>query len=163
MLHGTDSVVIYAITEDFYEDIADDVKKLFDTSNYNKVDKRPLPTGETEKIIGIFKEELRGKIIKKFVGLRAKKYGYLMDDDTEHKNAKATKKYVMKREVTFKNYEDCLLNDKTILKSQQRFKSGCHNVYTMYILNKSIRLHSAVMMIRDYKQLINVYIQNKCF
>ena len=29
-----------------------------------------------------------------------------------------------------KNYTDCLFNDKTILKSQQRFKSDCHNVYT---------------------------------
>ena len=30
----------------------------------------------------------------------------------------------------FKNYIDCLLNNKTILKSQQRFKSDCHNVTT---------------------------------
>ena len=86
-----------------------------------------------------------------------------MDDDTEYKKAKAAKRYVMKRDVMFKNYKDCLLNDKTILKSQQRFNSDCHNVYTMYVLNRSIRLHLAVMMIRDYKQLIDVYIRNKCF
>ena len=30
----------------------------------------------------------------------------------------------------FKNYIDSLFNDKIILKSQQRFKSDCHNVYT---------------------------------
>ena len=29
-----------------------------------------------------------------------------------------------------KNYKDCLFNDETILKSQQRFKSHYHNVYT---------------------------------
>ena len=29
-----------------------------------------------------------------------------------------------------KNCKDCLYNDKTILKSQQRFKSDCHNIYT---------------------------------
>ena len=29
-----------------------------------------------------------------------------------------------------KNYKDCLFNDKIILKSQQRFKSDHHNVYT---------------------------------
>ena len=28
------------------------------------------------------------------------------------------------------NYKDYLLNDKTILKSQQRFKSDCYNLYT---------------------------------
>ena len=33
----------------------------------------------------------------------------------------------------FKNYEDCLFNNKIILKSQQRFKSDHHNVYTEQI------------------------------
>ena len=37
---------------------------------------------------------------------------------------------VIKRGLTFKNYTDCLLNNKNILKSQQRFKSNCNNVYT---------------------------------
>ena len=32
-----------------------------------------------------------------------------------------------------KNYKDCLFNDKTILKLQQRFKSYSHNVYTEQI------------------------------
>ena len=32
-----------------------------------------------------------------------------------------------------KNYKDCLFNDKTILKSQQRFKGDCYNVYTEQI------------------------------
>ena len=48
----------------------------------------------------------------------------------------------------FENYEDCLFNDNIILKSQQRFKSDCHNVYTEQI-NK-IALRS--MMIGDYKR-----------
>ena len=30
----------------------------------------------------------------------------------------------------FENYTDCLFNDKIILKSQQRFKSDHHKVYT---------------------------------
>ena len=52
-----------------------------------------------------------------------------MDDDSEHKKSKATNKCVIKRRLMFKNYKHCLFNDKTILKSQQRFKSHCHNVY----------------------------------
>ena len=64
-----------------------------------------------------------------FAGLRVKTYAYLMDDDSEHEKAKGTKKCVIKRRLMFKNYKDCLFNDKTILKSQQRFKSACHNVY----------------------------------
>ena len=84
----------------------------------------------------LFKDELGGKIMKEFVGLRAKTWAYLLDDDSEHKKAKGTKKKkksVIKRGLMFKNYTDCLLNDKTILKSQQRFKSECHNVYTEQI------------------------------
>ena len=68
--------------------------------------------------------------MKKFVGLRAKTYAYLMDDDTEHKKAKGIKKCVIKRELMVKIYTDCLVNNKTILKSQQRFKSDCHNITT---------------------------------
>ena len=68
-----------------------------------------------------------------FAGLRAKTYAYLMDDDSEHKKAKGTKKCVIKRRLMVKNYKDCLFNDKTILKSQQRFKSDCHNVCTEQI------------------------------
>ena len=68
-----------------------------------------------------------------FVGLRAKAYAYLMDDDSENKKAKGTKKCVIKRKLMFKNYKDCLLNNKIILQSQQRFKSDHHNLYTEQI------------------------------
>ena len=71
--------------------------------------------------------------MKEFVGLRAKIQSYLMDDNTENKKAKETKKCVMKRGLMLKNYTDCLFDDKTILKSQQRFKSDYHNVYTEQI------------------------------
>ena len=42
-----------------------------------------------------------------------------MDDGSEHKKAKGTKKFVIKRSLMFENYEDCLFNDTVILKSQQ--------------------------------------------
>ena len=81
-----------------------------------------------KKVYGFFKDELGGKIMKEFVALRAKTYAYLMDDDGEEKKPKATKKYVIKRELMFKNYKDCLFNGKVILKSQQIFKSDHHKV-----------------------------------
>ena len=56
-----------------------------------------------------------------------------MDNDTEHKKAKGTKKCVIKRDLMVNSYKDCLFNDKTIIKSQQRFKSDYHNVYTEQI------------------------------
>ena len=127
----TGSFAIHIKTEDFYEDIANDVEEWFDTSNYD--DNGLLPTGKNKKVIGLFKDELGGKIMKEFVGLKVKTYVYLMDDDTEHKKAKGTKKCVIKRELMFKNYKDCQSNDEIILKSQQRFKSDHHNVYTEQI------------------------------
>ena len=56
-----------------------------------------------------------------------------MDDNSEHKKAKGTKNCVMKRELMFENYKHCQSNDDLILKSQQRFKSDHHNVYTEQI------------------------------
>ena len=124
----TDSFIMHIKTEDFYNDIANDVEKRFDTSNYEE--DRPLPTGKNKKVIGLMKNELGGKIITEFVALRPKTYSYLTDDCEEDKKAKGAKKCVIKRELTFNNYKDCLLNDKVVLKSQQRFKSERHDVYT---------------------------------
>ena len=92
MLYGTDSFVIYVITEDFYEDIANDVEIWFDTSNCdkNKTGKRPLPTGKNKTVIGLFKAEIGGKIMTEFVGVRLKIYVYLIDgydnDDYDKNN-----------------------------------------------------------------------------
>ena len=58
----------------FYKDIANDVEKWFETSNYNESDKRLLPIGKNKKLIGLFKDELGANIMIEFVGLRAKKY-----------------------------------------------------------------------------------------
>ena len=49
---------------------------------------------------------------------RAKTYSYLMDDDSEVKKSKGTKKCIIKRKLMFENYKDCLLNNKILLKSQ---------------------------------------------
>ena len=53
-----------------------------------------------------------------------------MDNGGSDKKAKGTKKCVIKRRLKFNDYKDCLLNNETILKSQQRFKSERHDVYT---------------------------------
>ena len=53
-----------------------------------------------------------------------------MDDRSSDKKAKGTEKCVIKRILKFNDYKDCLLNNKIILKSQQKFKSEAHNVYT---------------------------------
>ena len=88
---ATDSFVIYIKTKDFYRDIADNVKRWFDTSDYSKDDNRLLLTGWNKKI-SLCKDELGEKIMKKIAGIRAGLWAYLMDDHSEHIKAKGTKK-----------------------------------------------------------------------
>ena len=124
----TDSFIMNIKTEDFYKDIANDVEKRFDTSNY-EVD-RLLPTGKNNKVISLMKDELGGKIVMEFVTLRPKTYSYLTDDCKEDKKAKGTKKCVIKRMIKFNDYKNCLLKDEVILKPQQRFIIKKHDGYT---------------------------------
>ena len=106
------------------------VEGWFDTSNYDKNDKRPIPIGKNKKVPGLLKDELGGKIMKEVVALRPKAYAYLDDDGSNHKKAKGTKKCVIKYKLMFQNYKDCLFNNKTVYGSQERFKSYNHDAYT---------------------------------
>ena len=124
----TDSLIMHIKTEDFYKDIANDVEKKYDTSNY--ACERLLPIGKNKKVIGLMKDELGGKIMKEFVGLKPKCYANLMGDNKVDKKAKGTKKHVIKRCIMFENYDECLKEKKKTLRFQQRFKSDGHNVYT---------------------------------
>ena len=124
----SDSFIMNMKTEDFYKDIANDVEKRFETSNYEC--DRPLPTGKNKKVIGLMKDELGGRVITKFAALRPKTYSYLTDDCKKDKKAKGTKKCVIKRMIKFDDYKNCLLNGEVILKSQQRFISKGHDIYT---------------------------------
>ena len=82
-----------------HKDIAEDVETRSDTSNY-EID-RPLPTGKNKNVIGFMKDESGGQIMKKIVGLIAKTYSYLKDNNDEDKRAKGTKKCAIKRNLQF--------------------------------------------------------------
>ena len=124
----TDSFIMNIKTNDFYKDVSNDVENWFDTSNYEV--NRPLPTGKYKKVIGLMKDELCGKIITEFVMVRPKTYSFLTYDGKEHKKAKGRKKCIIKKMIKFNDYKKCLLDDEVMLKSQQRFISKKHDVYT---------------------------------
>ena len=124
----TDSFVINIKTKGFYKDIAMDVKERFNTSNC--IYDRPLPIGVNKKVVGFMKDELGGGIIKEFAALIPKAYSYKTDDLIELKKAKGTKKCVVKKMLIFDDHKNCLFTNSKVLRSQQRFKSENHSVYT---------------------------------
>ena len=77
-----------------------------------------------------------------FIVLIPKTYSYLTDDCEEDKKAKGTKKCVIKRRPKFSDDKDCLLNNEIILKSQQRFKSEKHDVYTEEVNKISLSINA---------------------
>ena len=77
-----------------------------------------------------FKDELARKIIIEVITLRPKRYEYLDDDGNDHEKAKGTKMCVIKQELKFQNFKYCLSNNQNVYRSQQRFKSYNHDVYT---------------------------------
>ena len=141
----TDSFVMQIKTDGFYKDISADVDKWFDTSNFDKNNDRPLEIGKNKKILGKFKDELGGKIMTKFVVLRAKTYSFLIDECTDekyeknrivNKKTKGTKKCVVKREILIIILIHCLK-----IKYCIDHNNDLEVIITKCIQKKSIRLH----------------------
>ena len=126
----TDSFLYEIQTKDFYKDISGDVKDRFDTSDYPENHPSGIPTGLNNKVLGKFKDEAGGKIIKEFVGLRAKLYSYKMDEGKENKRCKGIKKAVVEKSITHEDYKTCLETGKEQLRKQNIIRSYEHVVYT---------------------------------
>ena len=126
----TDSLMYEIQTEDFYKDISGDVKDRFDTSDYPENHLSGIPTGINKKVLGMFKDEAAGKIIKEFVGLRAKLYSFIMEDGKENKRCKGVKTQVVKNSITHEDYKTCLKTGKEQLRKQNIIRSYGHEVFT---------------------------------
>ena len=126
----TDSFLYEIQTEDFYKDISGDVKDRFDTSDYPEGHPSRILTGVNKKVLGMFKDEAAGKIIKEFVGLRAKLYSYKMDEGEENKKCKGIKKAVVKKSIRHEDYKTCLETGKEQLRRQNIIRSYEHTLYT---------------------------------
>ena len=131
LFSDTDSLMYEIQTEDFYKDISGDVKDRFDTSDYPENHPSGIPTGINKKVLGKMKDEAAGKIIKEFVGLRAKLYSYKMyEGEEEIKKCKGIKKQVVESSISHEDYKTCLLTGKEQLRKQNILRSYNHEVYT---------------------------------
>ena len=127
----TDSLILEIETDDFFADTGEDVKKWFDTSKYPKdhfAAKNGFPVGKNKKILGMFKDEAEGKIIREFVGLRPKCYSVLMDEK-EIKKAKGTKKNTVKS-ISHEDFVRVLQGEKFPPMKNISIRSHLHEIFT---------------------------------
>ena len=144
----TDSLVYLIETDDFYEDIKEDVEKRFDTSNFPDDHQSGIEAGVNMKVVGVFKLENGASIIVVFTGLCPKMYTFKVetkyeedkeDDDKiieiemridEEKKAKGVKKCVIKKSITTEDFKKCLFSEKKLVKDMNIFRTKYHDVYS---------------------------------
>ena len=126
----TDSLMYEIQTDDFYKDISSDILTKFDTSDYPKEHPSGILTGVNKKVIGMFKDEVSGKQITHFIGLRPKLYSFKVEEGEITKKCKGIKKSVVKKGITFEHYYDCLFTGEKQMRSMKIIQSNNHDIYS---------------------------------
>lgn len=134
----TDSFIYFIKSNDFYQDLKNQFLKYMDTSNYSIENEFNLPI-INKKVPGLFKDEMGGRIVSEFVGLRSKLY-CLKTQDKIIKKAKGIKSCVV-RDLSVSDYKSVLLNKTIIRKKNMLFKSIGHELVTKNV-NKIALSHN---------------------
>jgi len=117
LMTDTDSLCIEVIKRDgrdFYEDMKEDSDK-YDISDFDPHNPYGIELNN-KKGPGLFKDEMSGKPITEFVGLRSKLYSFKTSDDEEKKICKGIKKSVVKISLKFEDFKHCLFDTKPIMR-----------------------------------------------
>lgn len=128
----TDSFVLQIKTKDVYADIRNEPDlNEFDTWDYKEGNIYGIKR-HNNKVIGKFKDELKGEIATEFVGLRSKCYALRTKGRIDKmKKAKGVKKNVLKSTVSFDDYLNCIKNNCIEIRKQFSIRSKLHNIYTI--------------------------------
>ena len=145
----TDSLMYQIQTEDFYKDITADVESKFDTSDYPKDHPSGIPAGLNKKVIGMFKDEVAGKQITHFIGLRPKLYSFKIEEGKNIKKCKGIKKSVVSKGITFEHYFDCLFTGEKQMRSMKIIQSRYHDIY-------SKEVNKIALSCEDDKRLVQI-------
>ena len=137
----TDSLIVKVDTEDIYADMLKHAD-LYDTSNFPE--DHPLYT-TTNKKVGKFKDELGGKVLTEFIGLRPKMYSYVGEESG--KRAKGVKKSVLRKSITHYDYKKCLLNREVFHRDMPGLRSYHHVI-------KGETVHKVALAPLDTKRYI---------
>ena len=125
----TDSFIIHVETDDIYTDFKH-IKQHMDFSDYPK--NHECYNASNKKVLGKMKDELSGKIMTHFIGLKPKSYCYkVYGEDEEHKRSKGIVKHKVANELNYNKYEQTLNGD---LKDKVEFntiRSKNHQIYSI--------------------------------
>ena len=78
----------------------------------------------------MMKDEAGGKIIEEFVGLRSKLYSYKMFEGKEEKKCKGIKKVVVKKQISFEDYKECLFSRTPQMRKMNVIRSHQHEIFS---------------------------------
>ena len=128
----TDSLCYHIEADDFYQDMLQN-QSAYDFSGYPK--DHFCFSNDNKKVIGKFKDEMNSTPIQEFVGLRAKMYSVLLDDDTDKKTGKGVPSRNIKQ-LRHQNYKSCIFSQsKDELQQYTEFntiQSTNHQIYTLH-------------------------------
>ncbi|WP_375672846.1 hypothetical protein, partial [Bartonella sp. CL45QHWL] len=130
----TDSFVLNLTTNDLNKDL-NELKDYFDFSNYPR--DHPLYDTTKKKVPGYFKDELAGEEMTEFIALSSKMYAYKIKA-IEAKKLKGISKNVVKRDITFDDYVDCLEKSKSFNHKMRHLISEKHQIYLEEVDKKSL-------------------------
>jgi DNA polymerase type B, organellar and viral/Recombination endonuclease VII len=134
----TDSLVLYIKTEDLYADLEKHFKSDLDTSNYPK--DHPLYDPKNNKVLGKFKDEMGGGIMRKFVALSPKVYGYKMMNEDQVTKAKGVKRSTLNT-IRFDDLMKALHseNGEDTMVDYKGFKTRNHTNYSITVDKNALR------------------------
>lgn len=138
----TDSLCYEVKCNDLYEEVIKADPHRFDTSEYDPNNDYGIEL-KNKKVIGLMKDENKGKIMTHFAGLRSKQYTFLVNGNKDSnesntssqktciKKSKGIKNYVVQEKITFDDYVECLRNNSVKYETQNCIISKNHEVYSI--------------------------------
>ena len=131
----TDSLMYHIQTEDVYADLFEQ-KHLFDFSGYQETSDFFDPSNK--KVIGKFKDETNGVPILEFIGLKAKMYSYIKEDQKGSQRGKGIRHQVVEKELPHERYVEQLHSPKYFNFANINIRSDAHTLYTISVRKKGL-------------------------
>ena len=135
LLSDTDSFCYYIKTKkDFYKTIKEDLD-WFDFSNYNK--EHENYNTDNHLVPGKMKDEMGGKIIDEFVGLRSKMYSLTVQNQQDKKAAKGFLRSIQK-DIRHEDYLRCIDETTDLSFTGHKIHQEHHQIFLSEVTKKGL-------------------------